>query len=457
MKLLPNEILRLVSGSNTWGRFVRSFGALSLVRVFGGFLLYIAQVLLASWMGSYAFGRYSYAWAWVAVLSTLAGLGLGNTGVRYIAAYLAEDQQALNRGLQTFGRLALLLSSLCTLAVAYGAVLLWMPTSPYRDPLLLAFIAVPALAFLHLEAAYARGFHWIVLGGVFEQICRPTVLIAVGALIAFYYHGASAEPYVLVCVLAYLSAAIGQHVVVRRRIGRVLGPGPRAWHRSEWMRFSLAMLLLNGSQIVRLNTDLIMVGAYLTPSDLGTYTAALRTSTLVAFVLSVASVAAQPTISAFYAQGRWAELGRFVAQVTFCILGVTLLVGLAVAGLGRFVLGLFGSDYVAGYPALLILIAGFALVAPLGPITSLLIMTGRHYGAAAIHTASIAVNVALNAVFIPLWGIEGAALATASSLCLTNAGLFLVARRALGFSLSNLLRRKGAFGEGQGPEKGDRR
>lgn len=445
MRALANEIKRFTSASHTWGRFLRSFSALSLVRLIGGFLLYVSQILLASWMGSYAFGQYSYAWAWVAVLATLAGLGLGGTSVRYIAAYVAEGNQTLNRGFQNFGRLVILLSSIGTLAVAYGIVLLWMPTSPYRDPLLLAFIAVPALAFLHLEAAYARGFHWMALGGIFEQICRPTILIAVAAPLTFFYTSPAAEPYVAVCVLAYVVAAIGQHLVVRRRIGGILDPGPTAFRRRDWLRFALAMLLLNGSQIIRSNTDLIMVGAYLLPNELGTYTAALRTSTLVAFVLSVASVAAQPTISAFYTQERWAELGRFVAQVTFCILAVTLLVGLTVAGLGQFILGLFGSEFEAGYSALLILIAGFALVAPLGPITSLLIMTGHHYAAAGIHTASIALNIALNALFIPLWGIEGAALATASSLCLSNGGLFLVARRKLGFSLTNLIRGKGAF------------
>jgi len=418
-------------------------------------LLYISQILLASWMGSYAFGLYSFAWAWVAILATLAGLGLAGTAVRYVAAYLAEGNQALNRGVQAFGRVAILLSSLCTLAIAYCVVLLWIPASPYRDPLLLAFIGVPALAFLHLEAAYARGYHWVVLGGIFEQICRPSILIAAGALVALFFGSTAAEPYVLLCVLAYLCAAAGQHFVLRHRIAPTLTPVQPAYRRKEWLRFAFAMLLLNGSQIVRSNTDLIMVGAYLMPNDLGTYTAALRTSTLVAFVLSVASVAAQPTISAFHAQGRWVELGRFIAQVTLCILGVTVLVGLTVAILGHYILGLFGHEFQAGYPALLILISGFALVAPLGPITSLLIMTGRHYPAAGVHTASIGVNLALNALFIPLWGIEGAALATASSLCLSNIGLFLVAQRALGFSPLRLMRGKGAFSgvspDGDGP------
>lgn len=413
------------------GSFLRAAGAVSLLRLAGGLLLFITQVLLAAWMGAEAFGLYSYAWTWVAVIATIAGLGFGSTSVRFLASYRVEQLGARMRGLVSFGRVMTL--SVGTVAAAGSIVLasVLADNSPYLNSLRLALVAVPALAFLQLEAAYARAFNWMTLSTLAEQIGRPVLLIVLGAALYELGDKPTAEAYVVACLVAYVLATVVQHMVVDRRLRRVMGTGPGEREPALWMRVSAVLLLISGAQMIRINTDLLLVGTLLEPADLGIYTAAVRTATLVSFVLGIGSVVAQPQLSALHARRNRVELKRFLAATTRWILLASLLAGIVVVVFGAQILEFFGRDFTSGYPSLLILTAGHVLVAVLGPLTSFLMMTGRQDSAAVVHVSSAVANVLLNLALIPRFGVVGAAVASSLNLVIMQLALWVLARRSL--------------------------
>lgn len=424
---LPILMRRFARGDR--GGFLRAAGGLSLVRVAGGGLLFLSQILLASWMGAEAFGTYSLAWACVAITATLTGLGLPGTVVRFVATYRAGGEPGLLRGLMSFSRTWTLTAATAIAALCIVLVPQWPRAAPYADAVSLAFIAVPALAVLNLDSAIARGCGWITWSAIAEQIARPAVLIVIGAAVAASVENPSAEHFVVACAAAYAVVALVQHAVVRQRINPVVAVAAQRSDRSLWTAVSAGVLLLNGSQAVRMNTDPLLVSLFLSPLEVGVYTAAMRVATLVAFVMMVAGVAAQPTIAALHSRGSRDELDSFVRRVTRSTFTASLALGIALAVAGRPILALFGPEFTAGYHALLILIAGHAMAASVGPLTSVLVMTGQQRWAAAIHTVSLPVNAALSCLLIPRFGIVGAALATATSLTFTQVALHVVARR----------------------------
>jgi O-antigen/teichoic acid export membrane protein len=60
-------------------------------------------------------------------------------------------------------------------------------------------------------------------------------------------------------------------------------------------------------------------------------------------------------------------------------------------------------------------------------------MTGHHRPAARIVGASAVLNLTLNVILIPRFGIAGAGMATAASIVLANLGMVIFVRRKLGF------------------------
>src|SRR5665213_426209 len=421
-----------LTGISSQRSFLKSVGAVSVIRLGGGALLFLSQLLLARWMGASAFGVYSYAWAWVAVLGPLAGLGFAGTSVRFLATYRVQGADARIRGLLGFGRVLTLASSLIVAACGLLVVHTAAGNSPYGSALQAAFLGIPLLAFVGLDAANARGFNWMALSAVAEQIGRPAALIVFGWLFVKLGTNTGALDYVLICVLAYLIAALAQHLVVRRKIYAVIGSGASELETAVWLRVSGGMLLLNGAEMIRMNTDLVLVGTLLGPVDVGVYTAVVPAATLVSFVMNITSMVAQTNLASLHAQKRRAELLRFVASTTRSIFVTSLVIGAALALCGQLILGCFGPGFSAGYPALLILIGGHILVAGFGPLTSLLLMTGHQVPAATIYGISALTGALLSFLLIPPLGIVGAAIASGVNLLLAQAALAVVVRRRLG-------------------------
>jgi O-antigen/teichoic acid export membrane protein len=409
--------------------FLRDVASFSVIRVAGGGLLFVSQVLLARWMGAESFGIYSYAFAWASVLGTIAGLGLPETSVRFIAQYLTTGDYDKIRGLVRSCRV---LTALIGIVIVAGGMLVvgaFTAGSPYGEPMRLALLSVPALALLNLDASYARGFSWMALSPLALQICRPAFLLLLGACLAYLFGETSAAAFVLACVAAYALAWLVQHTVVQRRIAAAVGGGSRTYKPKTWLRASVPLLIHSSAQMIRNNLDILLVAAFLDAAELGVYTAAVRIATLVSFAYVVSSTVTQPTISSLHVSQQHEKLQSFVVLAGRWAFLVALAAGAGLIVCGSFVLALFGEGFSHGYTALVILVAAHTMVAAVGPVISILIMTGHQDTVAAISGASIVSAIVLNVVLIPVFGLTGAALATAINLVLGFLAMLLMTRR----------------------------
>jgi O-antigen/teichoic acid export membrane protein len=142
----------------------------------------------------------------------------------------------------------------------------------------------------------------------------------------------------------------------------------------------------------------------------------------------ITSVVAQPRLAAIHASGDRTALAAFFAIARRW----TLLASLAAASIlaigGKLILGLFGPDYVAAYPALLVLLAGHAAAAAFGPITSLLVLIDRQHSAAFILGLATLLNAILTMLLARPFGAAGAAFASSLSLVGSYCALFFLVK-----------------------------
>jgi O-antigen/teichoic acid export membrane protein len=198
-----------------------------------------------------------------------------------------------------------------------------------------------------------------------------------------------------------------------------------------WLRTSLPMLFAALTWMLLQRIDIVMLAMLADFHDTGTYVVATRLANLVSIGLILVGGIVAPLIAEFYAGGRTEDLQRLVAQAAA---GCTILGGLATLAMlfaGEFLLGLFGAEYEAAYPALVILSVGHLLLAVFGSAQALATMTAYEDLRAIIGTATVGLNVLLNLLLIPPYGINGAAFATSISLLISSLMLYWLARRKL--------------------------
>lgn len=87
---------------------------------------------------------------------------------------------------------------------------------------------------------------------------------------------------------------------------------------------------------------------------------------------------------------------------------------------GPTLLELFGSEFSVGYDVVTILLVGQIVNALAGSVGFIMIMTKHQKEAAWIVSISAAINIALNYLLIPQFGLEGAAVATALTMVVRN-------------------------------------
>src|SRR4051795_1625970 len=105
-------------------RAQRAAGTAFLIRVVSAALVYLTQVLLARWMGSFEFGVYVYVWTWVLLLGGMIDFGLASSAQRFIPEYTGTRQLELLRGFLSGSRFLVL--ALATAWALIGAAGVWL-------------------------------------------------------------------------------------------------------------------------------------------------------------------------------------------------------------------------------------------------------------------------------------------------------------------------------------------
>ena len=125
---------------------------------------------------------------------------------------------------------------------------------------------------------------------------------------------------------------------------------------------------------------------------------------------------------------RLERVARKSAQLAFL---TTLPAGFALMVFGHWFLWLFGTEFYSGRTSLAILSAVQVLSVAFGPAGLLLNMSGHERDSLLAVGVGMVVNLALNALWIPSWGIEGAAVATACGLIVCKTILVVKVRKRL--------------------------
>jgi O-antigen/teichoic acid export membrane protein len=222
---------------------------------------------------------------------------------------------------------------------------------------------------------------------------------------------------------------------ILRRLSRRYVKGPRKLEFSLWIKAALPIFLIEGFGFLLTNSDVIVVGLYLDPESVAIYFAAAKTMALVHFVFFSVKAAAAPRFSALFSSGDRVALARFAGETVRWSFWPSLAVGLGVLALGHFLLSLFGAAFTAGYSLMFILFVGILAKALIGPGEVLLTMAGQQKLCVLVYAVALAANISFNVTLIPLFGLTGAAAATAGAMIVEALLLHLVVRRKLSIIL----------------------
>jgi len=198
----------------------------------------------------------------------------------------------------------------------------------------------------------------------------------------------------------------------------------------ELFAFSFPLLFAGIAGLIMGWTDTLMLGYFSSSADVGIYNVALPTAQLIRAIPGALGVIFFPVISELYARNKIEDLRRTYSAVTKWMLALIWPAFLLVLLFPEQIIKiLFGAEYIAGATALSILVAGFVIGSVVGPASQTLQTYGRTKTVMMTSYIGAAINFLLNLFLIPIYGVNGAAIATGFSLALLYVLNFLFAYR----------------------------
>ena len=422
---LKNQLIKGVAGS------------LGL-KVASAFLAFVMSIIFARFLGKSGLGTYSYATTWANLLSIPAALGLDQLIVREIAIYRNKAQYSLMGGFLRWANLLVLSTGVILTLIAIIAA--WNLNGDSDSTVVLAIalsiVTVPIISLRNLRLGAMKGLRKVVLGQVPDSLISPIIIICLTIATYFLFNDRFNVFWVLGIKIfaSVVTLIIGTRWLLQSLPPEVNQITPK-YDTKKWIVDALPFMFLGTSQLLNSRIDILMLGSIKGVEAVGIYTVILGITKLTVFIHHSANNVLGPNIATLYSEGKIRQLERMVRKSMLSVFLFSLVTGGLLMLLGNQVLSIFGSEFLSGRTAMNILIIGTIFTSFTGAVGLLLNMTGHQNDTAIAVAFSAVLNIVLNLVLVPRWGINGAATATTTSLILINIIKAISVKKKLGISL----------------------
>jgi O-antigen/teichoic acid export membrane protein len=424
----------MLGGSGDASLTKRLAGTIFIIRVISAALAYLSQILLARWMGGSDYGVYVYVWTWVLLLGSMMDFGISASAQKIIPEYRTCGEHELLRGFLSGSRwMTFAVSALVSvlLAIVVDGLSPWIDANAIT-PLLIGCLTLPAFVVANTQDGIARSYDWMRLGLMPQFIVRQSLIIGFTAGAFALGFDLGATPAMLASAAAVWIAMIGQMIVLNRRLGRHIKPGPNAYDFRGWLAISLPILMVEGFYLLLSYTDVLVLQQFRSSEEVGVYFAVVKTLALVSFIHYAMSATTAHRFAEYHASGDSARLSAYVAHAIKWTFWPSLAATILLLALGKPLLWLFGPQFVVGYDIMFVAAIGLVVRSAIGPVERLLNMLGHQHICALAYALAFAMNVVLCVALVPRFGGHGAAAATSISLVFETVLLFWIVRKRLG-------------------------
>lgn len=390
------------------GRFVRGTG-ITLISGIVGLLLGIpASVILARVLGPEGRGIYALATLLPALIFTFGNLGIGPATAYYVARGDFRRQEIL-------GNNVLLSLGIGGLGVLIGLVVIFFFGNALFPDVSLSYLLL-ALVLVPIELFFSY-MNYILLGAQrieeynYIQIAQAFLFLGFVALALLGLRG-DVTGAILAGLFAWVIVDALVFILAKRAAGGIEAK-PNKTYMKRAVVYGVQAHLSNILGFLNYRIDIFLVNVFLGPASVGLYAVAVGLVEKLWMISYAASTVLFPRVAAETDEQRKNEFTPLVART---VLWITAIGTVILVFLSRWVVLLLYSEvFLPAVGAFQALLAGVVTLS-VGRILANDI-AGRGFPRLNIYTSALAVvtNVILNILWIPKYGINGAAWASTIS------------------------------------------
>ncbi len=361
----------------------------------------VTIVLAARILGASEYGAFSYLLGLLGLLAFFSDMGVSDILTRDVAQHSERRKKYFAAGFW-ISMLFLFLTSVSILIIAPSVVTIAevKPLITFAI-LLLIFDTVrePILAFL-------RGTGKMETEALIVVAANFTMAIA--GLIILQWQP-SMKNLLLVYILSSVVALSISFLVAKNILKGIFQH--IHLHVAKEMLVNCWPLAVSGAFGFMYGLDILMLGWWRTPAEIGFYAAGQKLLQILSILPAILALGVFPTLNALISKREQTKTINERSMAVVFLFALPVVIGglLLSEPIFRMV---YGNEYLPGVASFQILLLNFLLIAPGAMVTNLVLAHNQQRRILKYVGMGALLNLALNTLLIPSWGIVGAAVAT---------------------------------------------
>jgi|SaaInlLV_10m_DNA_2_1039722.scaffolds.fasta_scaffold00838_12 O-antigen/teichoic acid export membrane protein len=417
----------------------KSSSIVMIAKVFGVILGFITNIIIARNYGADTVGMVALVNSFITIVSLFVLFGTNTSILKLIPQY--QVKYSISSSYYLFKKSLILVFGLGVLI----SILLWF-TSPiiaeniFKNSDLVPYFMAASLFIFFISAkefnlSALRGLHDIKIFSILNLLPSVLTLVAI-SITTFYFYDKSTPIYIYILVPASMFFVTLYFVSkkFKEKLPLIKEENINKIKFNEILLISSPMFLISGMHLVMSQTDIIMIGMYMSEKDVGLYAIAMKLALLTSFVLNAVNSVVSPKFSQYYHANDMETLKKTAKDSSKLIFYTTFPILIFLIIFGKYILGIFGEEFEKAYLVLVILIIGQMVNSFSGSVGYFLNMTGNQAIYQKVILVGLFINIILNVLLIPLYGLIGAAIATSISLALWNLLALLSMKQKFNFT-----------------------
>lgn len=391
----------------------------------------LSTLLMTNFMMAEQYGYYVYVLGVVTLILVPAQIGLPQLILRETVRSVEAGDEIATASIIRWGYVGVTVAGF----IAIGGLVVFASTGMASNISHLILLALPLVLLTSWNAVRAsvlRAYGWVTRSQLPENIAKPgALLLGVAALIAVTHGNLTAEQAVGANVFAVAMAFVVGFFLFRKAHsggGKVRG----VYRHKAWLLATFALSITTALRAVSMNLNVVLLGNFGMIEEAGVFKVASLIGGQVGIALQVANIVLAKDVGAALQREDKGEAERLLRKSSFLTTLTSGAVVICLAIIGRPLLSFaFPPAFSDAYWPMLILAFAQFVNCMTGSVALLLNLARLEWDITGALVISTGLNVILNVLLIPRFGIEGAAASSLISMTVWNVLLHVRAGRKL--------------------------
>lgn len=420
-----NVVLNLINFLKNF--FTKKGGHTFFFRIFGMLFNFLITIYITNLYGSSSYGLFALSLTILQLMVMFFSFGIPSAFISFSGAFKSEE---LNKGLLLKSyKIIFILTVLPVLLLAFNSenIALFFNKPELTSFLKVVFLSLIFLVFHEINSNYflsVKKFFWFGL----IYFVFPNLFFLIFLVFSKTYN--LSDYFIL---LSYTTAIIITVVISIFVIFKKRQYSKVTIRSKEILKKALPMMA-SGFFLILLNwTDVLMLGKFETDRNIGIYNAAFKVGYLTLFFVMAMGSIILADISEHFNNKSFKKLHHTIKKATQITALLTVPLALVLIVFNEKILSLFGPEFVEGKMALIFITSGALFNALTGNVDQLLNMTDNQITVRNIMFIGFLINVILNLILIPIYGINGAAFSSLIVNIIVNTIFVIIIKKKFGF------------------------